>query len=201
MKKSVYEEFLANLSSPEGKGRISKVIDELKEFQQDKKNIISNNDYILWLEKFTITNPNFTTEDWLYYPNKISDEDKEQVKKLELFYSGIDMYAESNFIYPTSFEYGVYYKIKFNNIGYKISMVTGQGVRYFCKRVEIDNQEDFIDFNDISLNKKQPMTESISFNLEQLSELLNNMIDSNVPLEAIVITTDKILKRELKKRK
>ena len=99
MKKSVYEEFLANLSSPEGKGRISKVIDELKEFQQDKKNIISNNDYILWLEKFTITNPNFTTEDWLYYPNKISDEDKEQVKKLELCYSGIYMYAESNFIY------------------------------------------------------------------------------------------------------
>ena len=198
MKKNAYENILERLSSKEGKEVIKKVVDELNEYQQEKKNIVSNSEYISWLENYTINHPNFTTEDWLYYPNKISDIDKEMVKKLEIFYGGIESYANKNYIYPSCFEYGVYYKIKFNNIGYKLSMVTGQGIRYFCKRVELENNDEFIDFNDIMNSKVQTNTEYIKNSLEDLSKLLNKMLDNNIPVESIVETTNKVLIKKIK---
>ena len=109
-------------------------------------------------------------------------------------------------MYPTECDFGNYYKIKLENIGFEIGMLVGQGTVFFCKRVQVIDPKDFIDFYDIINNKKNKNATTIKNKLNKLFDLVVSLHKSDVPLEAIEITLDNALneiksKNDLEKKK
>lgn len=155
------ERILKEINTSEGQEMMRKWIDEYLKKVNSKKikiqEMLSNTDYINWLDRFTIEHSNFSDDDWLYFPDEISMEDAEQVDNLNLLYDGIERYASNNCIYPTKCDFGNIYKIKFGNTGFEIGILVGQGTLFFCNRVQVENQNDFIDFNDIIKNMQNDL--------------------------------------------
>lgn len=188
----VISKILEEMDTPEGQKKISKWVEEYVEKEKiidnKIKEMLSNTDYLKWLDNFTIAHQNFSDDEWLYFPIEISMNDKEQVEKLHLMYRGIDKYASKNYIYPIPCDFGNFYKIKSDNIGYEIGILNGQGTLFFCNRVEIENEKEFIDFNDIMNNKKSDNVSMIEDNLNKLSNMIISLHQSGVSLYAIETT-------------
>lgn len=168
-------------------------IEGLKVSEAKRKEMFSNTNYVKWLESFTIEHPGFSDDDWLYFPEKISQEDNEKVKNLHLFYEGIELYAKKNYIYPTECDFGGYYNIKLDNIGFEIGMLVGQGTLFFCKRTPLNKDLEYIDFNDIIADKKKDGVDVI---IQQLNDLSNKVLElhkKGIPLEALIETLDTTL--------
>ena len=85
------------------------------------------------------------------------------------------------------------YNIKLENSGFEIGILVGQGTLFFCNRVQIENQKDFIDFNDILNNKTNDNLTTIKNKLNELSNFISSLYKSGVPLEAIINTLDNTL--------
>ena len=168
-------------------------IEGLKVSEVKRKEMFSNTNYLKWLESFTIEHQSFTDDTWLYYPERISKEDNEKVANLHLLYEGIDLYAKKNYIYPTECEFGGYYRIKLDNIGYEIGMLVGQGTLFFCNRTPINKDLEYIDFNDIIGNKKKDNVDIITEQLEDLSNRVLELYKKGVPLDALIDTLDNTL--------
>lgn len=171
----------------------------IKEYANDQntkmQKILSNTDYIKWLDRFTIEHSSFFDKDWLHSPEKISKEDLERVNNLHLMYRGIDTHANKNYIYPTSCNFGNFYNIKLENIGFEIGILGRQGTLFFCNRVSIKNQKDFIDFNDILNNKNVNVNATaIENKLNELSNLITSLYKSGIPLKAIKSILNNTLK-------
>lgn len=165
----------------------------LKNNDEKSKEIISNTDYLKWLERFTIEHQSFTDDTWLCFPEKISKEDHEMVNSLHLLYEGIDLYAKKNYIYPTECEFGGYYRIKLDNVGYEVGMLVGQGTLFFCNRTPINKDLEYIDFNDIIGNKKKDNVDIITRQLEDLSNRVLELYKKGIPLDALIETLDATL--------
>ena len=181
-----------------------KWIREKKERDAKLKSIFSSYDYMNWLNSFTANNKGFSDEEYLYFPEKISKDDLDKVNNLELFFEGIEKYADKNYIYPTIYEYQSYYSVKdnVNDAYYKIGVIEGQGGSFFCERVEDTSKLDFIDFNDIMNDKIRENVEEIEANLDNMSNLVLSLYNKGVPLEAIKDTFDKTISEiELSKEK
>ena len=132
-----------------------------KEKQKDKeiKNMLSNTDYINWLNDFSKDKNRFSDDDWLYFPEKLNESDREKVGKLYLLYEGIDCYAEENHISPESCKFGNYYSVKLNDFCFEIGILIGQGTVFFFNKVPLEEDKEFIDFNDImNFEKDRPKT-------------------------------------------
>ena len=177
------EKILKDINTPEGQERIKKWAEEYlaKENARNIKmqEMLSNTDYIKWLDKFTIEHSSFSDDDWLYFPEKISKEDLEKVNNLHLMYRGIEKYASENYICPTDCDFGNFYKIKLENTGFEIGILIGQGTLFFCNRVQIENQKDFIDFNDILNNKTDDSLTTTKNTLNEINPK-NNLGQSKV---------------------
>lgn len=84
-------------------------------------------------------------------------------------YRGIERHSSENYIYPTDCDFGIFYKVKLENTGFEIGMLVGQGILFFCNRVQIENKKDFIDFNDILNNKKNTNVTTIKDKLNEIN--------------------------------
>ena len=172
---------------------INDFFERLKISEAKRKEMFSNTNYVKWLESFTIEHPVFSDDDWLYFPEKISQEDNEKVKNLHLFYEGIELYAKNNYIYPTKCDFGGYYNIKLDNISYEIGMLVGQGTLFFCNRKPIDKDLEYIDFNDIMADKKKDGVDVITEQLKDLSDKILELHKKGIPLDALIETLDTTL--------
>jgi len=104
-------------------------------------------DYIEWLKKFTDKQGDFYTDDFESGVVDINDEDHHNVNILNIFYDAIDEYANKKKIASINNGDDYYYLIKYNNIGFKIGFIYGQGTIFYCERT-IPNEK-AIDFADI----------------------------------------------------
>lgn len=130
------------------KAFIYKYLKKQEENAKLEQKLVSNTDYITWLEKFMSTHPTFCDDEWLYFPEQLEPENLENVSNLWHFFQGITMYVDSG--YKTEDEFGYSIQIMFNGIGYKIGVQHGQGSYHYCEKVEIfHNEADFVDFNEI----------------------------------------------------
>jgi hypothetical protein len=164
-----------------------------KEKQRQEKMgvMMSNTDYINWLINFTKVNGDFSDEDWLYSKEKLNEIDQENVDNLSLFFEGIFAYAKNNYIYSYRRPLGECYRIKIDDIGFEIGYISGQGTKFYCQRIPVE--EDFLDFMDI-VNKKIPDNVFyIRNNLDNLSYQLIYMYKNGVPPEAIINTFNKTM--------
>lgn len=164
-------------ATPERKEEImNECIAALIRREELAKALISNTEYILWLENFTVVNPSFEEDSWLYYPEKISKEDSERVNELCCFFNGITKYADQNFIPVHYSDFDTYVFVKFNNIGYKIGIISGQGSFAYCERVDISADNSFINFNDVINNKKQENVDYIREKLNSISSIIEELL-------------------------
>ncbi len=155
-------------------------------------NIISNTNYINWLIEFTKNKSNFSDK-WLTIANK-NDPNKEYVKNLSLFYEGIKNYATNNHIYPIKEDNKHYYTIKYQGISFQIGYELNDGLEYFCNRVPLENESSFIDYYDILSNNKQPNVDEYNNILNNISNMIREAYERNIPIESIVSTLDNVFK-------
>ena len=130
-----YDKFVKNLKSPEGQELIKKWAEDYKKQQEEKKQIvkwmIESDEYISWLERWTVQYSQFCDDDWLYCPDDISKEDKEKVDIFYLLFNLIDEYAGRNFISNNPCDFGCYYLIKNNKTisGIKICIAGSEALQ------------------------------------------------------------------------
>lgn len=188
------DKILKEMDTEQGKQKrieaAQKLIAKQNMLDEKAKRLVSNSEYMNWLNKITIEKPSVSPEGFLSCPEKISDKDKALVEQLPLLYQGIEDYAERNYIYPTPYGFGGFYKIRFNGVGYEVGMITGQGTVFFCTRVEIQNENEFIDFNDIMNNKEQDNVKEIKEKIDNLSQMITSLCEAGVPYEAIKQTLE-----------
>ena len=173
--------FNLDVTQEQQKEIVNEAAASLMHSQELVKTLISNTEYILWLENFTISNPAFEDDTWLYQSDEISKEDSERVDELNSFFEGIMEYADRNFIPLCYNEYSTYIFIKFNNIGYRIGVMVGQGSVTYCERVDISSDNIFIDFDDIMNNKKQENVDYICERLDSISSIIQELLKVGVP--------------------
>lgn len=164
------------------------------------KDIISNTNYIDWIYKFTQDKDKFFSDDWLYFPEKISEIDRDNVEKLCLLYKAIDNYSQQNYIYPISCNFGNYYRVKFNDFVFEIEILVGQGIIFFFNKGSLEVDKDFIDFNNVMIGKKQENVDQINVTLDSLSSMVTTASENGVPIEAIVNTLDNTIKKITSKK-
>lgn len=128
-------------------GLLGKYMDELTTKEEIKKEIIEDYSYINWLIEFTKDIGIFYDDDFKYKEEELNDIDKENVKKLGMFYDAINDYADQNIVYPFPCGFGNFYQITHNNVGFEIGIIVGQGTAFFCNRTATGPS--FIDFEDI----------------------------------------------------
>lgn len=170
---------------------ISDYITKVENRMKGKEEILSNLDYMNWLQDFTAQHYSFSDVSLLDFPLEITDEDKKQIEKLELLYEIIDEYARENYIFPNEGEFDYYFHFKYKNIGYIIGVTVGQGVSCFCKREEINPKILYIDFNDIVNGLKDDKAKMITAKLDDITVSIINLYRQGIPAEAILDTLDK----------
>jgi len=149
------------------------------------KEIISSTKYFEWLKEFTKDKDYFGDDDWQYSPEELSDTDRKNVENLRFLYEGIDKYAIENHIYPTKFGYGYFYGIRLDESAFEIGIMIGQGASCFCKKVQVDDESRFINFNDIINNKKNEQVDFINTKLNEIRDMILSTYNIGVPIEAI----------------
>lgn len=163
------------------------VIERIIENENTKKDMILNDSYIKWLEKFTEEYQNFEDNSFLYCPEEVSKEDYTKVETLGLFFDLVDDYAKKNYIYAQESDFGAYYTLKYNDIIFEISVVSGQGVVFGCDRIEDVEKTlvNVIDYNDLKENKESDKAKFVKEVITDLSAKLAEVITLGVPIEAI----------------
>ena len=170
------------------------VVERLIRASNARKEIISNYEYINWLEKFTDTYPKFSSDTWLYEPDTLSSIDSENVDKLCHFFEAIRKYTEDNFIemMAHTHTYGEYSCIKYNNNWYEIGICVGQGSFVYVERIE--PQDTFIDFECIVKNIQYPKVnekkELMHVFSEDLEKEIAKLISNEIPKDLIIKTLE-----------
>lgn len=165
---------------------------KIKKDFQDKMQL--STDYIDWLESFTNIHDSFATDSFLYEPDAITKEDDNNISLLDALFEVIEEYANDNYITPEKADFELFYYIKHNDIVYAIGVNVGQGGRIFCVREE-EPKENAIDYKQLMSTVKLPSTVQAEAKLEELEELLERLIEENVPTEAISRTTDTVIQK------
>lgn len=192
---------LEELKTPEGQEKMNQFVKEYIEKQkiEDKKikSIMSNTDYVEWLQKFTEDKDGFADVDYTYCSDNLKEIDRKNIETLYLFYKGIGRYASSNHIVPNYFDFGEFYKVRYNDFYFKIGVAYGQGSSVFCSKITGKNLKGFINFNNILTNN--------SASLDKLANLITAMQKGGIPMEDIMNTVNATVgnnkKRVLKKEK
>ena len=175
-----------------------KIIEEVVEKENQKNErirvLMSSTDYIKWLIAFTKDKEVFFDDEWDYSSEKLSNANQEKVDDLALFFEGIYHYTKANYIYSSSRPFGECYQIKMDDNGFEIGYLTGQGTKFYCKKISLEEEKNVIDFMDIVNDKKQDNVEYIEKNLEDLSKLFIDLYNNGIPIEAMVETINRAIR-------
>ena len=159
-----------------------------------KDNLHLSTEYVDWLENFSKGKKIITTDDYKHDEESLKEKDNLNVYLLEALFELIDDYSEANFIEPIVTKYGQYYKIKHNGIGYEIGIDVGQGTYFYCQRQE-QADDDSLEYKKLMSSVKLPSTIIVETKLEELTNYIEQLIEDDVPLNAIKNTTDNVIKK------
>ena len=162
--------------------------EKIRKINEQKKEILSSPDYMLWLQDFIAREGVFCDDDMLYSFIDISDTDKKQIEKLGLLYEIIESYASKNYIYPQVGNTNCYFRLKYEDVGYKIGVIPRQGTTFYCEREDINKEEAYIDFNDIVNNYEYESTKIIKEQLDDFANSIISLYEKGIPFEAITGT-------------
>lgn len=149
------------------------------------EDLLTDADFFAWLDLFTQEYEGFDDGRWKHRHNKISEEDRTNIERLNFLYEAIDLWASKNEIYPISDLPGEisFYKIKIGNAYYEIGISYLSNLSCFCNR--IDKEEDFIDFEDVLADKRVENVEAKLEAWKQLSKIVQTLSGFGVPENAV----------------
>lgn len=158
--------------------------------QSKIEKIISNTDYINWIDNHTIkTKAVLFSNDYILYKGEYSKEEEEKIKSLTYFYKAINKYASKNSIIPTRTIEGMpIYKIKFGNKIFEIGILSKEKEICFCMRTDLIKYENYIDFYDIIYNRQHSYEDNIKDKMNELSNLVRALYKSGIPMRKIINT-------------
>lgn len=160
-----------------------------------RDNLRVNDDYINWLEKFTEKRDGFDTLALVYNADNYSEYDRENIENLETLYEVISEFAEKNYIVPTKTDLGNFYSIRHNDNGFYIGADWGQGVSFYCTRLD-EVEDNSLNYSDIVHNDKLPETIMKEQRLEELSLMIDKLFnDDNIPVEVIENKTNEAFQK------
>ena len=181
---------------------LEQLLDRGNERKELANNLITNDDYINWLNEFTKVHPEIIS---LEFPNLncyrgIGLDEFFNLGLLQDLYQLIARYARKNYIFPNVFkDYGNYYVIKIYDVFYEIGVIIDdeRNVNFFCCRLKEEEKErQFIDFEDIRENKIRHEVFYIEKKLEKLVAVIDQLVLlDNIPIEAIADTTDEAIQK------
>ena len=170
-------------SKEERKERILKFMEEQRSHEARIQGMVSNTDYVDWLDQFTLQNPIFSENDWLY-SDTLGVEDKKNVQDLFLFFRAIDSYAKRNYIAPTVVDHRIGYTIHKDDFYFQVGYHLEEDNLFFCER--LDPVKRSIDFYQV-MNKNLSMrTMYIDQALSEISSEIRELMEvMEVPIEFI----------------
>lgn len=171
---------------------IARLMVEQKEKEAFSQSITFSNEYMDWLDSCTQYLTSVSTDSFQYVEDKVSKKDVRNAKSIQYLFEEIRTYCDGNYIEPKKTDYGLYYSIKNNDIGYHVGFDTGQGTSFYCTRLE-EPDEDALDFKHVRSGVKLQKTLYDEFLLEDLSNLIKELHAAGVPTTAIRKATDKTI--------
>ena len=150
-------EIMSNqFTGPEGLAKLNNLAKVYKkealERDQIEEEIMSNDNYLNWLEGFTRTRLEFQSDS---YYLEYSPSDQVGVNQLGYLYRGVNKYARGNGVYPVLDKNGSFYSLEHNGVGFEIGTRVCNGITsYYCKRTN-RVLENFISSADILSSRQQ----------------------------------------------
>ncbi len=176
-------------------------LEEKRKIKEEfKEKLAYSTEYIDWLDKFLDDHGSFSTNTFKYHTSEqISDEDRERVDLLEAFFEATAEYCDDNYISPIKTSFGGYYSLSYNGNGYYLGVDTGQGTSFYCAKLK-EPEKNSLEYKHIMSGVKLPRTIQIDHKLERLVELIEELDQEDVPVEAIHQKTDTALQKIRVKR-
>jgi hypothetical protein len=151
--------------------------------------------YIKWLEKFTAKNGGFDTLALTYNADKYSEYDRKNIENIETLYEVITEFAEKNYITPISTDLGNFYSIRHNDNGFYIGSDWGQGVSFYCTRLD-EVEDNALNYDDVVHNGKLPETMKKEQRLEELTLMIDKLFnEDNIPIKVIEDKTNEAFQK------
>lgn len=163
--------------------------------------LMSNIDYIHWIDNYIEVNKGFSEDDLICFSSYLSIGDKEHIGLLPLFYRGISNYAGNHYTYAKFNEFGEYYNLKYENIGLEVGILEGENLSHYCNKIEIKEDDSFIDFQDILLENTQERVDQITESLNGIAESIIEAYENGIPLRSIENTVISSIKNVKEKHK
>ena len=157
---------------------LEKMMEKAKQKIDFRDSLRANTDYIDWLVNFTNMGGGFDTSVLTYDGSKFNGIDKKNIENIETLYEVINEFAEKNYLVPHLVEFGNYYSIKYNDIGFYVGVDFGQGTSFYCTRLD-EVEEDAIDYKVLVHNTKLPETERKEKRLEELSLTIDRLFEED----------------------
>ena len=129
-----------------------------KYYDLEKIKTFSVSGYFEWLLDFMKDKSDFFDSDWDYTDEKLNASDQQNVNCLFLLFEVIFQYARENKISSSYRPLGEYFPLKVHDIGFEIGYITGQGTSFYCKKIPLEKDEQFIDYKDILKNEEKQET-------------------------------------------
>lgn len=161
----------------------------------NEKTIIDSDEYINWLEKYTLKHPKFAHDDFIFSIKSKDEDTQDKIYNIKFLYQAIEKYADNNYIMATKTNCGQYYSIVHNNVGYNIGVMIGEETLYYCARTEKNNN--YINFKDIQSSKTISSAELINKKMEEINNIIDIMLENNIPSETISQVTEKTIQKKL----
>ena len=167
------------------------ILAKIKQRAADKKELVSNDNYILWLENFTSVYKSFSDDSWLYKPEELSEVDAKNVERLSLFFEALSEYCAKYYINTScneEFE-AERINIRHNGVGYQIGCVVGQGAYVYVERKA--PRYDAIEFADVVNDVAPQDFESKKDLLSKFEQIVTEMKARNIPKSVILEIAEK----------
>ena len=140
-----------------------------------KKEMLTKPDYINWIIKYTEKRNQFYDDD--FNLTKVEEDDKSQMKILNIFVGLISDYANDNDIESIQTEFGVSYRIKYKDTGLEIGVMHGNGSCCYAQRIPVE--EGYIDFSRV-MTKVGAKLHAENFMARLNNDEFENDIDPNL---------------------
>lgn len=146
---------------------------------------ILDEEYLSWLDNESLRNGMVV--------NSLSSD-----KNIEILFDKINNYVKENFLIDASL-YGDVYYFRHNGIGYEIGMLYGPSVIYYLKRIKIEDEDKFIDIEDVRNNRVPLKNENLTNQMKTIKKAMNELALMGIPMDIVVneiINVSKELRRK-----
>lgn len=165
--------------------------EEMKRRDIAKSELISDDEYISWLENFTSIYEKFTDETWLYNPEELLELNYKNVSKMGLFFEALSDYCRKYYINMNCDEGPAFERIiiKHKDVGYEFGLIVGQGAIVYVERQA--PKDDAIEFNYV-LNDIAPEDFEAKRDLvSKFEQIVSEMKALNIPKSVILEVVEK----------